>query len=64
MKLFWLQKTRQMVQDRLHPLSLTLKMEMGPGAEPRNVATARSWEGPSVYSRQENEELGPATARK
>lgn len=36
----------------------------GPGAEQRNVTAARSWEGPSVYSRQENGELGPATARK
>lgn len=55
MKFFWLQKTKQMVQDRLYPLSLTLKMEDGgPGAKPRNVAAARSWEGPSVYSRQEN----------
>lgn len=29
MKFFWLQKTKQMVQARLYPLSLTLKMEDG-----------------------------------
>lgn len=34
----------------------------GPGAKPRNVAAARSWEGPSVYSRRGNESL-PVPAR-